>query len=334
MLVSASQPVLVRNGNGEMRTAATAEVARVAPAFYFGPDGGVFTKTDYSLVTASNPVRAGDQIWAYGTGFGAVAPPVGDWRVDTDRYHLQHRTGHVTVGGREARVLYSLASPGYAGLDQVLFEVPSGVSGNVPVQATMGSDPFELRNDPCSLAPTKKSPAPSKRAGSSQSNSCESRPARRAPSHGHTCAGRTLYQDPRCRGSPGRAPLSNLPEKCGAPSDVPPAQGPSGLSAFGRTSDTHRLPATRSRRRPRLRLFQQRACRRLRSSITAAHPSLRDLRARALALHRESSLLGLSVRKIAEACLLRFLIAEEHAVSSLYVAGPSVRSSSLIRRLA
>ena len=52
-----------------------------------------------------------------------------------------YNTGPVmlTVGRREARVLYSLASPGYAGLDQVLFEVPSGVSGNVPVQANMGT---------------------------------------------------------------------------------------------------------------------------------------------------------------------------------------------------
>ena len=136
MLVWAVKPVLVRNGNGEMRTAAMAEVTRVAPAFYFGPDGGVFTKTDYSLVTASNPVRAGDQIWAYGTGFGAVAPPVETGELTpTDTIY---NTGPVTltVGGREARVLYSLASPGYVGLDQVLFEVPSGVSGNVPVQAT------------------------------------------------------------------------------------------------------------------------------------------------------------------------------------------------------
>jgi uncharacterized protein (TIGR03437 family) len=44
----------------------------------------------------------------------------------------------LTVGGRVAEVLASVASPGYAGLNQILFRVPEGVSGNSPVVATIG----------------------------------------------------------------------------------------------------------------------------------------------------------------------------------------------------
>ena len=57
-------------------------------------------------------------------------------------------------------MLYSLASPGYVGLDQVLFEVPSGVIGNVPVQATMGT----IRSNSVMIpfvSTNEKSPAPS-----------------------------------------------------------------------------------------------------------------------------------------------------------------------------
>jgi uncharacterized protein (TIGR03437 family) len=136
-----NQAIVVKNGNGSSITAVTVPVNRVAPALYFGPDGGVFTKTDYTLVTAASPARVGDLVWAYGTGFGAVGPALNAG--DITPGDMVYNTGTVTatVGGRDARVLYSIASPGYAGLYQVLFEVPAGVTsltGNVPVQVSMG----------------------------------------------------------------------------------------------------------------------------------------------------------------------------------------------------
>jgi len=39
----------------------------------------------------------------------------------------------VTMGGKPAAVVYSLASPQSAGLYQVAVTVPAGISGNVPV---------------------------------------------------------------------------------------------------------------------------------------------------------------------------------------------------------
>jgi uncharacterized protein (TIGR03437 family) len=139
-----NQSVVARTGNGEVVTAATVQVANVAPAFYFDGNGGVFTKLDYSLVNASNAARAGDQIWGFGTGFGALAGRAGAPRLNTGDLPAignLYDTAPVslTVGGRDAKVMATVATPGYAGLYQVLFEVPQGVTGNVPVIATMGS---------------------------------------------------------------------------------------------------------------------------------------------------------------------------------------------------
>jgi uncharacterized protein (TIGR03437 family) len=138
------QSLVVKNANGEMRTAGTVRVANFAPGLYFGPNGGVFSKVDYSYVDASNPVRPGDLVWAWGTGFGALtgrgtAPSLttGDLPSFNALYDTAPVT--VTVGGRDAMVVASVATPGYAGLNQILFMVPQGVTGNVPVVATVGT---------------------------------------------------------------------------------------------------------------------------------------------------------------------------------------------------
>jgi uncharacterized protein (TIGR03437 family) len=138
-----NQSVVVKNGNGDS-TAGTVQVANVAPAFYFDANGGVFTKLDYSYVNANNAARTGELIWGFGTGFGALtgrsgAPTLstGDLASVGSLYDTAPVT--ITVGGQNARVMNSVATPGYAGLYQVLFEVPQGVTGNVPVVATMGS---------------------------------------------------------------------------------------------------------------------------------------------------------------------------------------------------
>jgi uncharacterized protein (TIGR03437 family) len=139
-----NQSVVTRTGNGEVVTAATVQVANVAPAFYFDANGGVFTKLDYSLVSASNAAQAGDLIWGFGTGFGALTGRAGAPSLNTGdlpAIGALYDTAPVTltVGGREAKVMATVATPGYAGLYQVLFEVPQGVTGNAPVIATMGS---------------------------------------------------------------------------------------------------------------------------------------------------------------------------------------------------
>jgi uncharacterized protein (TIGR03437 family) len=139
-----TQPVVVRNGNGESVTAGSIQVANVAPAFYFDANGGVFTKTDYSYITAFNAARPGDLVWGFGTGFGALTGRGGAPKLNTgdlapigNIYDTAPVT--LTVGGRDARVVAAVATPGYAGLYQILFEVPQGVTGRAPVVATMGT---------------------------------------------------------------------------------------------------------------------------------------------------------------------------------------------------
>ena len=44
-----------------------------------------------------------------------------------------------TIGGKPAAVVYSIASPGFAGLYQVAVTVPAGVTGNVALVITGGA---------------------------------------------------------------------------------------------------------------------------------------------------------------------------------------------------
>ena len=138
-----NQAVVVRNANGEVATAGTVTVSNLAPGLYFDANGGVFTKADYSYIDRNNQARPGDLVWAYGTGFGTLSGRAGDPRLNTGDLagtSALYDTAPVTltVGGRVAEVLASVASPGYAGLYQILFRVPEGVSGNSPVVATVG----------------------------------------------------------------------------------------------------------------------------------------------------------------------------------------------------
>jgi uncharacterized protein (TIGR03437 family) len=144
-VVSGNQPVVVKNANGEMQTASTVMVANVAPALYFGPSGGLFSKLDYTVVdAATNPVRSGDLVWAWGTGFGALtgrasASPLVTGDLPALNALYDTAPVRLTVGGRDAEVTASVATPGYAGLVQVLFRVPEGLTADSPVVVTMGS---------------------------------------------------------------------------------------------------------------------------------------------------------------------------------------------------
>jgi uncharacterized protein (TIGR03437 family) len=45
----------------------------------------------------------------------------------------------VTIGGQDAPVIYSIASPGFAGLYQTAVKVPAGVSGTATLVLKMGA---------------------------------------------------------------------------------------------------------------------------------------------------------------------------------------------------
>jgi uncharacterized protein (TIGR03437 family) len=141
-----SQTLVVKNSNGTAQTLlpVTVDVAAAAPGVFFDANGGVFLKnSDYSLVTRGNPAKAGDIVLIYSTGLGATTPAIqsGALTLQPGATNTFYNTVKptVTVGGQNANVIYSIASPGFAGLYQTAIAIPSGAgTGSVPVILKVG----------------------------------------------------------------------------------------------------------------------------------------------------------------------------------------------------
>jgi uncharacterized protein (TIGR03437 family) len=128
-------------------------VAAVTPQFLFdvqnptGQNEIVATQQDGSQVGPTGlvpggvpftPAHAGDILTAYGVGWGVTTPaavvgslaPSGTADI-TGKYTL-------TVGGKTAAVSYAGLAPTFAGLYQIDFTVPSGLTaGNQPIVLTV-----------------------------------------------------------------------------------------------------------------------------------------------------------------------------------------------------
>jgi uncharacterized protein (TIGR03437 family) len=142
-MASGNQPVVVKNSNGSAPTLApvTVPVAATAPALFADGQGGLLLKnSDYSIVRSNNPARAGDIVIIYSTGLGVTTPALRTGQITPTGSTLYNTAPvTVTIGGQNARVVYSIASPGYAGLYQTAVAVPSGAgTGSVPVVVRMG----------------------------------------------------------------------------------------------------------------------------------------------------------------------------------------------------
>jgi len=145
------QPVVVTNSAGAS-TAFSATVANVAPSV-FDIDGkglgAVIKNSDFSLVTTSNRAKAGDVILIYLTGLGQTTPSMqtGTLVVPPAGGFNNTAAVSVTIGGVNAPVAYSIASPSFAGLYQIAVTVPNGISGNMPLVVTsagVGSNTVNL----------------------------------------------------------------------------------------------------------------------------------------------------------------------------------------------
>jgi len=135
-----AQTVLVTNSNGPGSTG-TVTVAATAPAIWFDGVGGLVVKNaDFSLVRPTNPSTAGEILLIYSTGLGQTTP-LQQTGMPTPQ-SPSAKTGDVivTIGGANAEVIYSLASPGFVGLYQTAVRMPAGVTaGNAGVTLKMGS---------------------------------------------------------------------------------------------------------------------------------------------------------------------------------------------------
>lgn len=85
--------------------------------------------SDQSLVTASNPLHAGDTVELYATGLGAT--------MSSNGFDVAVVQPTVSVGGVDCPVTFAGAAPGYMGLDQINCSIPAhGLAGSVPVVIT------------------------------------------------------------------------------------------------------------------------------------------------------------------------------------------------------
>ena len=88
----------------------------------------------------ANPASAGSVIMVYGTGFGALNPPLSDGQAATDAVPTLLPVT-ATVGGVPANVLYAGAAPGLvAGLVQINLQIPAGLAPSpaIPLSVMVG----------------------------------------------------------------------------------------------------------------------------------------------------------------------------------------------------
>jgi uncharacterized protein (TIGR03437 family) len=98
---------------------------------------------DGKLVTAQNPARTGESIAAYGTGFGPTYPPkpigfpvpaiptfqgIMNFTEPNTSYNIAMPAQQLSLGSRVVHVSFSGAAPGFTGVDQIVFEIPNGMS--------------------------------------------------------------------------------------------------------------------------------------------------------------------------------------------------------------
>src|SRR5215831_1748504 len=133
-----SQPVVVKSIVGP-GTSFNVTVAATAPAIFLAPAVAVLKNSDFSLVGAGNPAKAGDVLLVYCTGLGDTTPGLTTGAlVAATGTSATKSAVTATIGGKDATVVYSIASPGFVGLYQVAVTVPAGVTGSSPIVLTQG----------------------------------------------------------------------------------------------------------------------------------------------------------------------------------------------------
>ena len=130
-------------GQGIVKASRTAPTAAAAPGL-FTMNGGsgpvVAIAADGSLNSAANPADRGSVWTLYATGEGQTDQSSATGQLASPPLGRPVLPVVLTVGGVPAEILYAGAAPGYVGLMQVNFRVPSGFlpSGALPVSLKAG----------------------------------------------------------------------------------------------------------------------------------------------------------------------------------------------------
>ncbi len=117
-------------------------VSTLPGLFTLSADGkgpGAILKADFSPVSATNPAPRGSVVLLYGSGMGAVNPPVaaGQPAPTSEPLSRMVLTPQVTIGGQQAAVLFAGLAPGFVGLYQINVQVPASVTPGTAVQVVV-----------------------------------------------------------------------------------------------------------------------------------------------------------------------------------------------------
>jgi uncharacterized protein (TIGR03437 family) len=147
--------IVVTNGSGPSDPRQI-QIGGSSPGIFTDPPGGagqgivvfaleptVFAAAPSQRLPSARPAKAGDFLTIYCNGLGAVQPAVPSGNAAPSSPPLAETTTKpvVTIGGRQASLLFSGLVPGLVGLYQINIQVPTGVtpSSAVPLQIQMGN---------------------------------------------------------------------------------------------------------------------------------------------------------------------------------------------------
>ena len=133
--------------NNATSNAVTVYVGQTSPGVFTNPAGGISDAAalhpDFSLVTPNSPAQIGETIAVYVTGLGAVFPGISDGAAGpTGQLSMTSGTIAANVDGLPATVTYSGLAPQLAGLYQINFTVPTGVSTGEVTLGIAGPDSY------------------------------------------------------------------------------------------------------------------------------------------------------------------------------------------------
>jgi uncharacterized protein (TIGR03437 family) len=140
-VATGDQDVVVANSNGASATFKL-HVQPLAPAIFHDSTGGLIFKTDSTLIRPQQPAAAGDVLVMFGIGLGQTTDPLNTARVvPSGPPFFSTLPVTVTIGTQTAPAVYSIAAPGYTGLFQVAFVMPSGIApGAAPLSISLNGE--------------------------------------------------------------------------------------------------------------------------------------------------------------------------------------------------
>jgi len=123
-------------------TTQTFSLAQASPGIFTvngnGTGDGIVVHGNNTLVSAAAPATAGEEVVIYATGLGPTSP---SFATGTAANQVNSTTMpvRVTIGGKNATVMYSGLTQGLVGLYQVNAIVPSGLTGSQAVVIAVGT---------------------------------------------------------------------------------------------------------------------------------------------------------------------------------------------------